>query len=84
MEIQGMIDDLYEAQCLIKQGIDILKGVAKADKSRRGQHYYRSIIANLEIIAGRDHEWLSRDDNIDDWLDDLESENTDESIMEAL
>ena len=52
------------AQTLILAAIDLLDEVARATKDRHARAY---LIDHLQVLAGGNHEILSRDDNLDRW-----------------
>jgi hypothetical protein len=52
------------AQALILAAIDLLDEVARETTDRNARAY---IIDHLQVLAGGDHEILSRDDNLDRW-----------------
>jgi hypothetical protein len=41
-------------------------------------HTERTIVAAIECIASRDHQWLGRDHNLDDVLESLDEESEEE------
>jgi hypothetical protein len=40
----------------------------------------RTILAAIECIAGRDHQWLGRDHNLDDVLESLDEVSEEEAV----
>ena len=42
-------------------------------------HTERTILAAIECVAGRDHQWLGRDHNLDDVLESLDEVNEEEA-----
>ena len=51
------------------------------------QHTERTILAAIECVAGRDHQWLGRDHNLDDVLeslDEVSEEEMDEEEQELI
>jgi hypothetical protein len=52
------------AQAMILAAIGLLDEVARETKDRNARAY---IIDHLQVLAGGDHEILSRDDNLDRW-----------------
>jgi hypothetical protein len=43
----------------------------------------RTILANLEILAGGDHQWLSRDASLDDLIRHLELDDEERDEFDA-
>jgi hypothetical protein len=49
-----------------------------------GDHYTeRTILAAIECVTSRDHQWLGRDHNLDDLLESLDDVNEEEAIEEV-
>lgn len=74
MRHQPTQDDVYaveEAQQQILEAIETLRQVARSTDDEWARRY---IIAHLETVTTSDHGWLSRDQNIDDWLKKLRQE----------
>ena len=60
-----------EAQQQILEAVETLKQVQRHTQNEWARSY---IISHLETVATSEHEWLSRDQNIDDWLSQLRNE----------
>lgn len=55
-----------EAQELIQQAIELL------DSLNDNGYYEAYILDHLKIMASRDHNFVSRDANLDDWAESFE------------
>ena len=62
MTAQERVDAIREAQVLILEGIELLKGL---DPDFWAMHY---LIAPLEIVVSAGHGWRSSNANLDDWM----------------
>lgn len=71
-ENQELIDQLQNIQSQLQDLMAGLREVANADKQNRGWAM-AYIIPHLETVISNDHEWMSRDQNIDDWIESLRS-----------
>jgi len=69
---QEAIELVKEAQEYLLDAIQCLKRAGLSELDRR------TVIASLEIVASRDHAWLSRDRNLDDIIEELEVDLEDE------
>ena len=67
LTVDERIGKIEEAQELLQQAIELLRDADENDAHRR------DIIANLEILCSSDHNWLSRDANLDGWIAELEN-----------
>lgn len=75
-ERQEHIEAIREAQSLLYDALEILIGVARDTRNSHAEAY---IITPLQIIAMREHGFISHDANLDDWVDELmEDESEDE------
>ena len=74
------IDRICEAQDKLREALAILKGVAQ---DLGDEHARRYLVANLECLISHDHEWLSRDFNCDDWVEQLHYEISQQSEGEG-
>lgn len=70
---EGLIDRLNEVQELLHECASQLRDIANEDPARAGWAT-AYIISHLEILAGGEHEWMSRDQSIDDWIRQLNEE----------
>jgi len=66
------VENLTEAQALLKDSIDLLQHVARATNNVQAQKY---LVDRLKILAGVGHGLLSNDFNIDNWIEELEEED---------
>ena len=68
MTPEELADLVREAQSYILDAISALRSYV----SFTGDHLTeRTVLANLEILTSRDHNWLGRSRNLDDVLDDI-------------
>jgi len=75
-EYEEAISQIQDAQEMILEAIQILKGVARDTDDR--ERHLRMEIARLEIAATSDHQWLDGSSSLDDWIEELR-EQADES-----
>lgn len=79
-------DKVRMAQGLVRAAIGLLQEVVDNTDDQHAKAY---IVDHLTIMAGSDHNFLSRDYNLDEWLEDLrrgdeeEDEDEDERREEA-
>ena len=69
MATQEQIDMVTEAQEQISKAVKTLKMLAR---ELHDEHAQASLIAHLEIMTGNDHNYLSRDFNLIEWIHELE------------
>ena len=62
-------DRVREAQRMILDAVEELRAISEEtdDVAHR-----RGCVASLEIAATKNHWWLARDDNLDNWIEELE------------
>jgi len=76
-ERKELADMLREAQSQLFEAIETLNYVAD-NSGERGSYWTHYLIAPIEIATTRESMWVSRDANIDDWIDSFESDDEDE------
>lgn len=69
---QEHINRLTEAQDLLREALDILKDVASETDNRMASAY---ITPHLAIMIDNEHDYLSRDYSVEDWIDELRDED---------
>ena len=69
--------EVEEAQDLLLQVIEKLEHVV-TERPGVGRYYQAYIVDHLKTMASADHNFLSRDANLDDWKRELE-----EAVTEA-
>ena len=74
-EEAGNEEKLRMAKTALQFALGLAKNVADATDDENARAYF---VDPLKILAGRDHGFLSRDFNIDDWLDRLAGKGEDE------
>jgi len=74
MSREEKVDAIREAQDKIFEALDLLRAVADGDEHARAY-----IIAPLEIVASDGHGWLTRDTNLDKWIEQIENEDEEET-----
>lgn len=74
---QELADQLEGIQSQLLDLVGQLRDLANQDNSNRNwaESY---IIGHLETIIAENHGWLSRDQNIDDWIRMLREEDSEE------
>lgn len=70
-DVQDIIEQLEQAQNLLREARDIIRDVIHQTHDRHAESY---LLAPLEVLIDQDHRWLSRDFNIDRWIEDLQEE----------
>ena len=65
------VQKLQQAQAALRFSIGLAEEVAKATRNKHARAY---LIDQLKVYASGDHEFLSRDFNFDQWIEELESE----------
>ena len=78
---EGLIDRLNEVQELLHECASQLRDIANEDPAHAGWAT-TYIISHLEILAGGEHEWMSYDQSIDNWVKMLEEEAAVEVIID--
>jgi len=78
---EGLIDRLNEVQELLHECASQLRDIANEDPAHAGWAT-AYIISHLEILAGGEHEWMSYDQSIDNWVKMLEEEAAVEVIID--
>jgi hypothetical protein len=58
------------AQTALRFAVGLLAGVADDTNDDHARAY---IVDHLRIMAGADHDFMSRDFNLDDWIEQLEN-----------
>ena len=77
---EKLIDALYEAHEHLKDAIRLLDRYVRETDDSAAEAY---IVDHLRIMAGRDHNFLGRDLNIDDLIDRLNEYEEDEENEEG-
>lgn len=78
---QQALEFAREAQDNIMQAIESLKSYVQLT----GDHSIeRTLIATLEVLASREHQWLDRSENLDDLLDSIQDSIRDEDEDEEI
>ncbi len=63
---------IREAQAHIIEAIELLRSVGLNEYDRR------TILATLQVISGKEHEWLACDRSLDNIIEELENEEYNE------
>ena len=64
---QRAVELLREAQENVKAAIENLQDYVQLTGNRSIE---RTLLASLEVLSSRDHQWLDRSENLDDLLDE--------------
>lgn len=75
-EAETPIEKVTAAQDILKTVISILQEVVDETGDRNAEAY---VVDHLKIIASNDHGFLSRDLNLDKWIERLERAEDDDS-----
>ena len=70
------VEKVRMAQVALRFAIDLLDEVADGTADGHARAYMTD---HLKILAGRDHGFLSRDFNLDEWIEQLERGEGDEA-----
>lgn len=70
-EKKEILRELKEAQASLLDIVNTLSGIARRTENSNKDAY---IVAPLKIIASSKHEFISRDMNLDDWIEELEED----------
>jgi len=70
------IDMLREAQNKLYEALETMRYVQRATENN---YAYTYIIAPIAIATSNEHEWVSGDPSIDDWIEDLEEMECEDS-----
>lgn len=73
--MENLIDDIRDAQDQILDAIQTLRHCARKLNDEWAERY---IIAHLECLTTREHEWLDSSSNLDDWLEELANRELEE------
>lgn len=68
--VEVMIQDLKEAQELMRKAYEKLETVANQDK-RRGHYYYAYLLDHFRIMIDEENGFATMDPNLDKWIEEL-------------
>ena len=73
------VEKLQLVKMLLQTAVGLMADVAKATSDTHAETY---LVDHLKIMAGSDHGFMSRDFNIDEWIEQVEAAEAEEDDSE--